>query len=122
MKFIRTIMLLTAMFVPVLGMGQDWARDYEAVAIKDLAGYEGRLVSVTGELVSVDAGLKRLDIFDNTGKALVVVNIDRLPMAQRQTLATDPVRRVTVYGRVAGPGRLTIRADRVVVAAPNLAE
>lgn len=127
MTIIRSIFVLCLLTTFVFGQNPAAKNSYESISLKELSGspaeYEGRLVIVTGELISVDAGFRRLDIFDQNGKVLIVVNIEQLTMSQRESLLADPVRRVTVNGRVElKNGQLTIRAQKLVALVNHLSE
>jgi len=93
--------------------------DYRQVALADCAGapdeYQGKLVAVTAEVISVDAKYQGINLFDTNTKTLLGVSLTRLPKAQRRSLVQDPVLRVAVYGSVAMKGgRCMIEAHKVV--------
>lgn len=93
--------------------------DYRQVALADCADapdeYQGKLVAVTAEVISVDAKYQGINLFDANSKTLLGVSLTRLPKAQRRSLVQDPVLRVAVYGSVAMKGgRCLIEAHKVV--------
>ena len=93
--------------------------DYRQVELADCAStpeeYQGKLVTVTADVISVDAKYQGINIFDTNSKTLMGVSLTRLPKAQRRWLVTEPVHRVAVYGNVATKdGRCLIEAHKVV--------
>lgn len=93
--------------------------DYRQVALADCASapdeYQGKLVAVTAEVISVDAKYQGIHLFDTNTKTLLGVSLMRLPKAQRRALVLEPVHRVAVYGSVATKaGRCVIEAHKVV--------
>src|ERR1051326_1943045 len=93
--------------------------DYRQVALADCASapeeYQGKLVTVTADVVSVDAKYQGINLFDTNTKTLMGVSLMRLTKAQRRSLVIEPVHRVAVYGSVTTKaGRLMIEAHKVV--------
>jgi len=89
--------------------------------------YQGRLVEVSAEVVSVNADGKTIHLFDAQKKALIGVSLTQLDMQLRSALLREPVHRLSVYGRVGmSDGRAIIDAHRVeaypadVIASPQL--
>jgi hypothetical protein len=77
--------------------------------------YEGRLVTVTAEVLAINADGKSIRLFDAESKALIDVKLTQLNKAQRRSLMLNPVRRISVYGRATvKDGRLIIDAHRAV--------
>ena len=92
--------------------------NYQRVDLTDFVthpdAYQGHLVAVTAEVVSVNANSQALKLYDAGSKALIRVSLAQLKKAQRRALIHDPVRKVSVYGRVwLKGGRLVIDAHRV---------
>jgi len=92
---------------------------YEPIDTTDFSNradaYQGRLVTVSGALVAVNADGKGIQLFDANTKALIQVNLLKLKKADRNKLMLSPVRNVAVYGRTeVRNGKLSIDADKVV--------
>ncbi len=126
MFLVRTLILVCCLAVAALAQSQTEKSSYAEVDLKEVASrsaeFEGRKVAVTAEMVSVNADQRTLTVFDNTSKTLATVSLTQLTKSQRQTLITDPIHRVSVYGRVeVKNGRALIKADQVMpLAATNL--
>ncbi|MBP6824629.1 MAG: hypothetical protein KA368_23995 [Acidobacteria bacterium] len=126
MFLVRTLILVCCLAVAALAQSQTEKSSYAEVDLKEVASrsaeFEGRKVAVTAEIVSVNADQRTLTVFDNTSKTLATVSLTQLTKSQRQTLITDPIHRVSVYGRVeVKNGRALIKADQVMpLAATNL--
>lgn len=93
--------------------------DYRQLSLADCVGtpdeYEGKLVAVTAEVVSVDAKYQAIKLFDTHTKTLMGVSLTRLTKAQRRSLVQEPVLRVSVYGSIAKQaGHYIIEAHKVV--------
>lgn len=100
--------------------------DYQPLALEDCASapdeYQGKLVTVTAEVISVDAKYQGINLFDTNTKTLMGVSLIRLPKAQRRSVVLEPVHRVSVYGSVATKaGRCVIEAHKVVPIAVDTA-
>jgi hypothetical protein len=77
--------------------------------------YQGQLVEVTAEVVSVNADAKALRLFDAQSKALIGVSLTQLEKAQRRALLLNPVHRLSVLGQVVmSEGKAVIDAHQVV--------
>lgn len=118
MKIIGQFLMVCVLAVVALGQGQPVNHNYEQVDLKDFvnrpADYVGRRVAITAEVVSVSADYRAIDVFDSKSKALIAVSLTQLPRQLRQTLVTEPVHRVSVYGRIeVKRGRAVIKADKV---------
>ena len=92
---------------------------YERIDTTDFVNradiYQGRLVTVTAEVLAINADGKSIRLFDTESKALIDVNLRQLDKAERRALILKPVRRVSVYGRAKmKDGRLIIEAHRAV--------
>ena len=93
--------------------------DYAPLELNDFGArpdqYQGKLVSLTAEVISVDAKRQAIRVFDAPTKTLVGVSLSNLPKGQRRFLAFEPVRYVSVYGSVEALGdRYVIVAHKVV--------
>ena len=118
MKAVRSFLLICILAVTVSGQDREAGKDYAHVDLKDFvnhpADYLGRRVAVTAEVVSVSADYRAIDVFDSRSKALIGVSLTHLPKQLRRSLITEPVRRVSVYGRIQmKQGRAIIKADKV---------
>jgi len=132
MFLVRTFVLICCLAVPLFAHGaaqpdpvKNAETSYAQIDLKEFAAhpaeFEGRRIAVTADIVSVGADLRTVNIFDNESKALVGVSLGQLSKAQRQSLANEPVHRVSVYGRVeVKNGRAIIKADQVMPLATNL--
>jgi hypothetical protein len=78
---------------------------YAKVELSEVAGQKdarrGRLVSVMAEVLSYDARLEKLELFDARSRSVVSVSLAQVGQAERRGLAKQPATDVTVYGRVA---------------------
>ena len=96
---------------------------YQRLDINDLRDPEsvkGRLVEVTGEVISVNADSKALHLFDAQSKTLIVVSLMQLKSEERRALILNPIHRLAVYGRAEmREGRLVINADSVDSGLPD---
>lgn len=93
--------------------------DYVAFDLSDVTGspadYQGRLVRVAAEVISVDASRQLIRLYDAHARKMLVVSIAGLPRASRRSLFNDPVMRASVFGRAGlRDGRLIIEAHKVV--------
>lgn len=79
------------------------------------AEYRGRRVTLTAQIVAVNARREALDLFDQHSRTLVSVSLAELPKAQRQQLLTEAIHHVTVYGLAdLQNGRLVLKAEQVM--------
>lgn len=129
MLVVRTFVLVFALTcclaVPFFAQGRSVENGYAQVDWKEFANrpaeFEGRRVAITADVVSISADFRALDVFDARSKSLVGVSLTQLPKSQRQTLVSEPVHRVSIYGRVEMKnGRAIIKADQVMPLATNL--
>src|SRR5215510_10394142 len=86
---------------------------YEPVAPRDFVAqgqtYQGRLVSLSGEVCAVNAEGKSFRLFDPDSKALIDVSLARLTTQQRRALMNNPVRWASVDGQaVLANGKLVV--------------
>ncbi|HYE73689.1 MAG TPA: hypothetical protein VEF04_10170 [Blastocatellia bacterium] len=77
---------------------------YKKIELSDLVRQQetqnGQLVSVMAEVLSYDAKLQKLELFDARSKKVVNVSLSQVNASQRQSLAKQPATDVTVYGKV----------------------
>lgn len=125
MFLVRTLILVCCLAVAALAQGQPEKSSYAEADLKEIANhsaeFEGRRVVITVEIISVNADQRTLNVFDNTSKTLAGVSLTQLTKSQRQSLITDPIHRVSVYGRVeVKNGHAVIKADQVMPLSTNL--
>ncbi|MFN0108916.1 MAG: hypothetical protein ACKVZH_08675 [Blastocatellia bacterium] len=124
MFVVRALILVCCLAVLALAQGQtpdNNDNNYAPIDLKEIAKLEGRRVVITAEIVSVNADQQKLVVFDNDSKVMANVSLTQLAKSQRQTLVSNPIHRVSVYGRVEiKNGRATIKADQVMPLATNL--
>jgi hypothetical protein len=78
------------------------------------AAYQGQLVVLTADICAVSADRKSVQLFDNQSKTFIQVDLTQLERTQRNALLFSPVRRISVYGRVAvAQGRMNVEAHRL---------
>lgn len=77
---------------------------YAKVELSEVAApgdpQQGRLVSVLAEVLSYDARLNQLELFDARSRKVVRVSLAQVGRLQRLALAAQPATDVTVYGKV----------------------
>ncbi len=79
------------------------------------AAYRGRRITLTAEVVSVNARSHSLNLYDQRTRALIGVSLAELPKTQRRQLIAEPVYHVTVYGVAEmQEGRLVLKAEQVM--------
>lgn len=93
--------------------------DYVTFDLSDVtsspADYQGRLVRVAAEVISIDAGRQLIRLYDGRARKMLVVSIAGLPRASRRSLFNDPVMHASVFGRAGlHDGQLIIEAHKVV--------
>lgn len=129
MFLVRTLSLICCLTAAVFAQGRlansNSDTSYAQFDLKEIstraAELEGRRIVVIAEIVSVSADQKALVVFDNNTKTLTNVSLVQLTKSQRHTLVTDPIHRVSVYGRVEMKnGRAIIKADQVMPLATNV--
>ena len=94
---------------------------YEQIDTSDFTNrataYQGRLVSVTGELFAVNADGKSIRVFDKQTRAIIDVQLNQMKKGQRNALILSSQRTVSVYGQVVSKnGKSIIVAHQVVPA------
>ncbi len=129
MFLVRTLSLICCLTAAAFAQGRlansNSDTSYAQFDLKEIstraAELEGRRIVVIAEIVSVSADQKALVVFDNNTKTLTNVSLVQLTKSQRHTLVTDPIHRVSVYGRVEMKnGRAIIKADQVMPLATNV--
>lgn len=125
MLLVRTLILVCCFAVVALAQGREADNGYAQIELKEVASrsaeLEGRRVAIVADVVSVGADLRTMDIFDSRSKTLASVSLAQLSKSQRQTLISEPVHKVSVFGRVEMKnGRTVIKADQVMPLATNL--
>lgn len=108
-------LFLSLCFLTGLAAGQG---HYQRIDLADFVrhpeAYQGRMVEVTAEVISVNADANALRLYDAPSKALIGVSLTQLEEAPRRALILDPVHRLSVYGRAElSGGRLIIDAHSV---------
>jgi hypothetical protein len=94
--------------------GNDVYEVLEARDFRQPEAYQGRLVEVTAEVVSISVDSKTLRLYDAQSKALIGVSLSKLTAAERRAVILNPVHRLSVFGRAeVKNGRLMIEADKV---------
>jgi hypothetical protein len=121
----RILLLVCALSGFVMGQTGRVKDTYGQVDLKELisnpADYRGRLVTITADIISVNADYKSLDVFDSQSKALIGVSTTQLSKTQRQSLVTTPIHRVSISGRIGvKKGRVMIKAEKVTPLAVGL--
>ena len=94
-----------------------------AELIQRAAALEGRRVTLTAEVVSLNARLQMIDLFDEASHKSVTVSIANLSRSQRKVLLNEAINRVTVYGRVERRnGQLVLEAEQLMPVVITLAQ
>jgi hypothetical protein len=84
---------------------------------------EGRRVTLTAEIVSLNARRQTIDLYDEASHKMLAVSIAQLSRSQRKVLMNEPVNRVTVYGRVERRnGQLLLEAEQLMPVVITLAK
>ncbi|NOT63876.1 MAG: hypothetical protein HOP19_26985 [Acidobacteria bacterium] len=88
---------------------------------------EGRRVTLTAEVVSLNARRQTIELFDEASHKFIVVSIANLSRSQRKVLLNEPVNRVTVYGKVVrnnpwGNGQMLLEAEQLMPVVITLAK
>lgn len=93
---------------------QPYVQVFVAEVLRHPNDFQGRRVTLTAEIVSVNARQESLDIYDQHSRAQIGVSLAELSRLQRRRLVADPIRRVTVFGRVEVlNGRPHVKAEQV---------
>jgi hypothetical protein len=86
-----------------------------AELLQRAAALEGRRVTLTAEVVSINARRQTIDLFDEASHKLIAVSIANLSRSQRKALLNEPVNRVAVYGKVERRhGQLMLEAEQLM--------
>ena len=133
MFVVRSLVLVLAL--AVLAFGQtgtrpeqpkpqvNYAQVEAAALVNRPADFRGRRVTLTAEVISINAQQRALDLYDAQSRATIGVSLAEVPKAQRRQLVTEPVRHVTVYGLVElQNGRPVLKAEQVMPVELTLAE
>jgi hypothetical protein len=118
MKAVRSFFLICVLVVIAAGQGHMVDQDLPQVDLRDFvnrpAEYLGRRVAITVDVISVSADYRAINVFDSKSKALIGVSLTQLPRQMRQSLVSEPVRRVLIYGRIEMKrGRAVIKAEKI---------
>jgi len=119
------LIMMIAMTPGVVGQDKGEKKDYGVVDPAELAvnpvQYDGKLVEVMGEVVSIKADHSYMEVFDARTKVLIRVSLAKLTEGQRRVLINGPVHRVAVFGKMeVSGGRIGIVADSVLPQAATL--
>lgn len=77
--------------------------------------YQGKLVTVTAEIISIDVRYQAIRLFDPHSRKLLKISLARLPKGERRSLLREPVHRVSVYGSVGTePEHYLVSAHKIV--------
>jgi len=95
------------------------SQDYLQLELAEIADapdrYQGKLVAVTAQIISIDARYQAIRLFDPRSRKLLKISLARLPKGQRRSLLREPVHRVSVYGSVGTrPEQYVISAHKIV--------
>lgn len=141
MFVIRSLVLATALAAIALGQGgvgdvprsqrsalvkpasQNYVQVYVAELLQHPAEYQGRRVTVTAEIVSLNAQNRSLNVYDQHSRAQIGVSLEDVSKTQRRRIVTDPVHQVAVFGRVEMQnGQPVLKAEQVMPLEMTLAE
>jgi hypothetical protein len=76
--------------------------------------FQGRRVTLTAAVVSVNARQHSLEVYDQHSRAQIGVSLTDVSKTQRRRLVVDPVHQVAVFGRVEMQnGRPLLKAEQV---------
>jgi len=76
--------------------------------------YVGRLVSLTGEIVSISADGDSFHLYDGRSPMVIGISLSQLKKSSKHALVNHPVHRVSVFGRLnIRDGRITLEATRI---------
>ena len=94
-----------------------------AELLQRVTSLEGRRVTLTAEVVSLNARRQTIDLYDEASHKLIAVSIAQLSRAQRKVLLNEPVNRVTIYGRIERRnGQLLLEAEQLMPVVIALAQ
>ncbi len=129
MYIVRTLILVSCLAVVGFAQGRATSSNidtnYAQTDLKEISSrageMEGHKVAITADIISISADRRSLVVFDNNTKTLADVSLAQLGKSQRHALITDPIHRVSVFGRVEiKNGRALIKADQVMPLTTNL--
>lgn len=133
MSVVRSLVLVCGLAALALGQSvassappkpqMNYVQVAAATLLKRPADFRGQRVTLTAEVVSINARRRGLDLYDAQSRATIGVSIADLPKTQRRQLVAEPVRHVAVYGLVElQNGRPVLRAEQVLPVELTLAE
>lgn len=94
-----------------------------AELIQRAAVLAGRRITLTADIVSLDARRQMIELFDDASHKLIAVSIANLSRAQRRILLNERVNRVTVYGKVERRnGQIVLEVEQLMPVIITLAE
>jgi len=133
MFVVRSLVLVCAL--AVLAFAQTGARpeqpksqvnyaQVEAAALVNRpADFQGRRVTLTAEVISINAQQRALDLYDAQSRVTIGVSLAELPKAQRRQLVAEAVRYVAVFGLVeVQNGRAVLKAEQMMPVELTLVE
>jgi hypothetical protein len=84
---------------------------------------EGRRVTLTAEVISLNARRQTIELFDEAARKFIAVSIANLSRSQRKVLLNEPVNRVTVFGKIERRhGQLLLEAEQLMPVVITLAK
>src|SRR5678816_4393677 len=91
---------------------------YVSVDSRELAespdAYAGRLVSFSGEIISISAGGGSLHLYDGRSPMVVDISLSQLKKSTRLALVNKPYHHISVFGRLSVTnGKITLEATRI---------
>ena len=91
---------------------------YVSVDFRELSenpeAYAGRLVSFSGELISISAGGESLHLYDGRSPMVIGISLSQLKKSTRLALVNKPYHHISVFGRLSVTnGKITLEATRV---------
>ena len=91
---------------------------YVSVDSRELAEspevFAGRLVSFSGEIISISAGGESLHLYDGRSPRVIGISLSQLKKSTRLALVNKPYHHVSVFGRLnVVNGKITLEATRV---------
>jgi hypothetical protein len=133
MLLIRSILLASALACLALGQvvvgtaqpakhvalvkpaNQNYVQIDVAELLRHPAEYAGRRVTVTAEVVSVNAQKNALSVYDQRSRAQLGVSLSEISKTQRRRIVADPIHQVALFGRVElQDGQPCLKAEQVL--------
>jgi hypothetical protein len=141
MLVVRSFLLVSALVMLALGQtgtgvaqsqkrsmpekpaNQNYVQVHVAELLQHPAEYEGRRVTVTAEVISVNARRRSLNVYDSHSRAQLGVSLAEVTKSQRRRLVAEPVRQVAVFGLFEiQDGKMLLKAEQVMPVALTLAK